>query len=199
VTTPSKRKSRRLEIDAPHAKRLHTIRAIEDQSIVDELRQKGKSERETRTSGGESMGGAISKCGDTVDEVIDIYGHSPVAAATSSVLYSLQYGDGGGVGMIRLIQINCPLAKQIAMRTMTTFLMDLSSPMMKTSLLTLIRSPRMSIFDRHFQRTGHRRPSFRVGHSLRFSPITLNLSVLPYGVNTSRRGRSMWTMNVTSD
>jgi hypothetical protein len=41
VTTPSKRKSRRLEIDAPHTKRLRTIRAIEDQSIIDELRQKG--------------------------------------------------------------------------------------------------------------------------------------------------------------
>jgi hypothetical protein len=42
------------------------------------------------------MGGAISKCGDTVDEVIDI--QSPVAAAVSTVLYSLQYGDGGGNG-----------------------------------------------------------------------------------------------------
>jgi len=72
VTTPSKRKSPHLEIDAPHTKRL-SIRAIEDQSVVNELRQKGgKSERETRTSGGKVMGGAISKCGDTVDEVIDI-------------------------------------------------------------------------------------------------------------------------------
>jgi hypothetical protein len=44
------------------------------------------------------MGGTISKCGDTVDEVIDIYGVSPVAAAGSSALYSLQYGDGGGYG-----------------------------------------------------------------------------------------------------
>jgi hypothetical protein len=43
------------------------------------------------------MGGAISKCGDTVvDEVIDI--QSPVAAAASTVLYSLQYGDGGRYG-----------------------------------------------------------------------------------------------------
>jgi hypothetical protein len=49
-------------------------------------------------SGGETMGGAISKCDDTVDEVIDICGQSPVAAATSSVLYSLQYGGGGGYG-----------------------------------------------------------------------------------------------------
>ncbi len=67
-----KRKGARLEIDAPPTKRL-TIRAIDDQSVVDEIRQKGgKSERETRTSGGKSMGGAISKCGDTVvDEVID--------------------------------------------------------------------------------------------------------------------------------
>ena len=98
MTLPSKRKSARLEIDAPHTKRV-TIRAIEDQSVVFELRQKGgKSERETRTSGGKSMGGAISKCGDTVvDEVIDI--QSPVAAAASTVLYSLQYGgDGGGYG-----------------------------------------------------------------------------------------------------
>ena len=87
-----------MEINAPHTKRLCTIRAIEDQSVVDELRQKGKSERETRTSGGESMGGTISKCGDTVDEVIDIYGVSPVAAAASTALYSLQYGDGGGYG-----------------------------------------------------------------------------------------------------
>jgi len=94
VTLPSKRKIARLEIDATHTKRL-TIRAIEDQSVVDELCQKGgKSERETRTSGGKVMGGAISKCGDTVDEVIDI--QSPVAAAESTVLYSLQYGDGGG-------------------------------------------------------------------------------------------------------
>ena len=82
-----------MHIDAPHTKRLHTIRAIEDQSVVDELHQKGKSVRETRTSGGESMGGAISKSGDTVDEVIDIYGQSPVAAAASSVLYSGGYGD----------------------------------------------------------------------------------------------------------
>jgi hypothetical protein len=44
------------------------------------------------------MGGAISKCGDTVAEVIDIYGQSPVAAATSTILYSFQYGDGGGYG-----------------------------------------------------------------------------------------------------
>jgi hypothetical protein len=79
MTLPSKRKRPRLEIDAPHTKRL-TICAIEDQSLVNELRQKGKSERETRTSGGESMGGAIS-----VDEVIDIYGQSPVTAAASSV------------------------------------------------------------------------------------------------------------------
>ena len=53
MTLPSKRKSPRLEIDAPHTKRL-SIRAIEDQS--------------------------------------------PVAAAASTVLYSLQYGDGGGYG-----------------------------------------------------------------------------------------------------
>ena len=65
-----------MEIDAPHTKRLRTIRAIEDRSVVDELRQKGKSERESRTSGGESIGGTINKCGDTVDEVIDIYGQS---------------------------------------------------------------------------------------------------------------------------
>jgi len=57
----------------------------------------------------------------------------------------------------------------------------------------------MSVFDRHFQRTGHGRQSFRVGHSLRISRITLNQNVLPFGVNMSRRGRSMWTMNVTSD
>ena len=44
------------------------------------------------------MGGTISKCGDTVDEVIDIYDVSPVAAAASTALYSLQYGDGGGYG-----------------------------------------------------------------------------------------------------
>ena len=73
VTTPPKRKSRRLEINAPHTKRLRTIHAIEDQSVVNELRQKGKSERETRMSGGKSMGDTISKCGDTVDEVIDLY------------------------------------------------------------------------------------------------------------------------------
>ena len=97
MTTPSKRKSRGLEINAPQTKRLCTIRAIEDQSVVNELRQK-KSERETRTSGGESMGGTISKCGDTVAEVIDIYGVSPVAAAASTALYSLQYGDSGGHG-----------------------------------------------------------------------------------------------------
>jgi hypothetical protein len=43
------------------------------------------------------MGGAISKCGDTVvDEVIDI--QSPVAAAASTVLYRLQYADGGRYG-----------------------------------------------------------------------------------------------------
>jgi hypothetical protein len=99
-----------LEIDAPHTKRL-TICAIEDQSLVDELRQKGKSERETRTSGGESMGGAISKRGDTVDEVIDIYGQSPVTAAASSILYSLQYGDGGGYGDDSADSIESPSGK----------------------------------------------------------------------------------------
>ncbi len=99
-----------MEIDAPHTKRL-TICAIEDQSLVDELRQKGKSERETRTSGGESMGGAISKRGDTVDEVIDIYGQSPVTAAASSILYSLQYGDGGGYGDDSADSIESPSGK----------------------------------------------------------------------------------------
>jgi len=74
------------------------------------------------------------------------------------------------MGMIRLILLNRPLAKQIAMRTMsmrtmTIFFVDLSSLMMKTSSLTLIWSQRMSVFDRHFQRTGHGRQSFRVGHS----------------------------------
>jgi len=109
VTLPSKRKSARLEIDAPHTKRL-TIHAIEDQSIVDELRQKGgKSERETRTIGGESIGGAISKCGDTVDEVIDI--QSPVAAAASTILYSLQYSDGGGYGDDSADSIESPSGK----------------------------------------------------------------------------------------
>jgi hypothetical protein len=88
VTLPSQRKSARLEIDATHTKR-RTIRAIDDQSVVDELRQKGggKSERETRTSVGELMGGgATTKCGDSIDEVIDL--QSPVAAAASTVLYS---------------------------------------------------------------------------------------------------------------
>ena len=99
-----------MEIDAPHTKRL-TICAIEDQSLVNELRQKGKSERETRTSGGESMGGAISKRGDIVDEVIDIYGQSPVTAAASSVLYSLQYGDGGGHGDDSADSIESPSGK----------------------------------------------------------------------------------------
>jgi len=47
----------------------------------------------------------------------------------------------------------------------------------------------MSVFDRHFQRAGHGRKSFWVGHSLRISRITLNLNVLPLGVNMSRRGR----------
>ena len=110
VTLPSKRKSAGLEIDAPHTK-LVTIRAIEDQSVVFELRQKGgKSERETRTSGGKSMGGAISKSGDTVvDEVIDI--QSPVAAAASTVLYSLQYGDGGGYGADSADSIESPSGK----------------------------------------------------------------------------------------
>ena len=109
MTTPSKRKSPRLEIDAPHTKRL-SICAIEDQSVVDELRQKGgKSERETRTSGGKVVGGAISKCGDTVDEVIDI--QSPVAAAASTVLYSLQYGDGGGYGDDSADSIESPSGK----------------------------------------------------------------------------------------
>ena len=98
MTLPSQRKSARLEIDATHTKR-RTIRAIDDQSVVDELRQKGggKSERETRTSVGELMGGgATTKCGDSIDEVIDL--QSPVAAAASTVLYSLQYGDSGGYG-----------------------------------------------------------------------------------------------------
>jgi len=99
VATPSKRKSPRLEIDAPHTKRL-SIRA-EDQSVVDELRQKGgKSERETRTSGGKVMGGAISKCGDTVDEVIDI--QSPVAAVLPSYTVCSTV-TVGGMGMIQLI------------------------------------------------------------------------------------------------
>jgi hypothetical protein len=89
--------------------------------------------------------------------------------------------------------------RTMLMRMMTIFLVDLSSLMMKTSSLTLIRSPRMSVFDRHFQRTGHGRQSFRVGHSLRISRITLNRNILPFGVNMSRQGRSMWTMNVTSD
>jgi len=99
-----------LEIDAPHTKRL-SIHAIEDQSVVDELNQKGgKSERETRTSGGKVVGGAaISKCGDTVDEVIDI--QSPVAAAASTVLYSLQYGDGGGYGDDSADSIESPSGK----------------------------------------------------------------------------------------
>ena len=99
MTLSSQRKSARLEIDAATHTKRRTIRAIEDQSVVDELRQKGggKSERETRTSVGELMGGgATSKRGDSVDEVIDI--QSPVAAAASTVLYSLQYGDSGGYG-----------------------------------------------------------------------------------------------------
>ncbi len=95
-----------MEIEAPHTKR---FRAIEDQSVVDELRQKGKSERKTRMSGDESIGCAISKCGDTVDEVIDI--QSPVAAAASSVLYSLQYGDGGVYGDDSADSIESPSGK----------------------------------------------------------------------------------------
>ena len=108
VTLPSKRKSPLLEIEAPHTKRL-TIPAIEDQSVVNELRQKGKSERKTRRSGGKSTGCAISKCGDTVDEVIGI--QSPVAAAASSVLYSLQYGDGGVYGDDSADSIESPSGK----------------------------------------------------------------------------------------
>jgi len=55
------------------------------------------------------MGGAIIKCGDTVDEVIDI--QSPVAAAASTVLYSLQYGDGGGYGDDSADSIELPSGK----------------------------------------------------------------------------------------
>jgi hypothetical protein len=55
------------------------------------------------------MGGAISKCGDTVDEVI--YIQSPVAAAASTVLYSLQYGDGGGNGDDSADSIESPSGK----------------------------------------------------------------------------------------
>ncbi len=111
MTLPSKRKSARLEIDAPHTKRIN-IRAIEDQSVIDEHRQKGgKSERETRTCGGESMGGAISKCGYTVDEVIDI--QSSVTAATSTALYSLQYGDGGGYGDDSADSLESPSGKAV--------------------------------------------------------------------------------------
>ncbi len=112
MTLPSQtqRKSTCLEIDATHTKRLTSICAIEDQSVVNELRQKGgKSDRETRTSVGELMGGATSKCGDTVDEVIDI--QSPVAAAASTVLYSLQYGDSGGYGDDSADSIESPSGK----------------------------------------------------------------------------------------
>ena len=57
------------------------------------------------------MGGTISKCGDTVDEVIDIYDVSPVAAAASTALYSLQYGDGGGYGDDLADSIELPSGK----------------------------------------------------------------------------------------
>ena len=59
MTLPSKRKSARLEIDAPHTKRLT----------------------------------------------------SPVAAAASTILYSLQYGDGGGYGDDLADSIESPSGK----------------------------------------------------------------------------------------
>ena len=73
MTTSSKRKTPRLEIDAPHTKRL-SIHDIE-----------------------------------AVDEVIDI--QSPVTAATSTVLYSLQYGGVGGYGDYLADSIELPSGK----------------------------------------------------------------------------------------
>jgi len=46
---------------------------------------------------------------EAVDEVIDI--QSPVAAAASTVLYSLQYGGGGGYGDDSADSIELPSGK----------------------------------------------------------------------------------------
>jgi hypothetical protein len=147
------------------------------------------------------MGGAISKCGDTVDEVI--YIQSPVAAAASTVLYSLQYGDGGGNGDDSADSIESPSGKADCDEDYVDedddYILGRLIFSDDEDFLVGVDSERMSVFDRHFQRTGHGRQSFWVGHSLRIYRITLNRNFLPFGVNMSRQGRSMLTMNVTSD
>lgn len=102
VKTPTKRrkqvgdsqrgKTDKPQGDAPPPKRLRTVRAIQDLSVVDRLQGNRKTPPESKTSGGELMCGASSK--DSRGSLDAIVIDSPVAAAASSLLYNLHYGWG---------------------------------------------------------------------------------------------------------
>ena len=87
TSTSQDDESAKLQTGTPPPKRLGTLLAIEDRSIVESLRMR-KAPPNTRPSGDNGMGGALSKeqglPGDGI--VVD----TPMAAAASTLLYQLQ-------------------------------------------------------------------------------------------------------------
>jgi hypothetical protein len=89
TSTSQDDESAKFQTGTPPPKRLGTLLAIEDRSIVESL-GKRKAPPNTRASGDDGMVGAYSKeqggPGDGI--VVD----TPMAAAASTLLYQLQYG-----------------------------------------------------------------------------------------------------------
>jgi len=139
-----------------------------------------------------------TKC--LTDCAIGDYGQSPVAAAASTVLYSLQYGDGGVDGDDSDDSIASPSSGKadcskehdynldgLIFSDDEDFLIDVDSESEDERLRSSFpkdRKPKTII-------PGGPQPPDLLNY--------LNLNVHPFGVNMSRRGRSMWIMNVTSD
>ena len=143
--------SAKLQTGTAPPKRLGTLLAIEDRSIVESLRMR-KAPPNTRPSGDDGMGDALSKAqglpGDGI--IVD----APMAAAASTLLYQLQYGgdnspnrseasNGKKLSTLDLCDLH------LLMTTRTTSLMDLSFQMTKISSLTLTMIRRKSDCDGH--------------------------------------------------
>jgi hypothetical protein len=89
TSTSQDDESAKLQTGTPPPKRLGTLLAVEDRSIVELLRMR-KAPPNTRPSGDNGMGGALSNEQGLPGNGIVV--DTPMAAAASTLLYQLQYG-----------------------------------------------------------------------------------------------------------
>jgi hypothetical protein len=159
TSTSQDDESAQLQTQTQPPKRLGTLLAIKDRSIV-ELLCKRKAPPNTRASGDNGVGGAYSK--EQHDPGNGIVVDTPMATAASTLLYQLQYAGGDSLTIWRHQMAKGLLISQalwicahlhLLTTTWTTSLMNLSFQMTKISSSTSFMIRRKNNYDHHSQRT----------------------------------------------